>query len=131
MFNVPMMFLSLACLVAAVALYFSDSLGFQYTKVLQSALHVHEPIAGTEVTVNPIPFSTRAHWMRRANAVLAELSSSPCPFAAFGTVIVNHTDGHGLGDLVCTGLNSISAEGNPTLHGTASGLLRDSADVDE
>ncbi|KAF4563924.1 Cytidine deaminase-like protein [Pleurotus pulmonarius] len=62
-----------------------------------------------------IPLSTRIHWMRRANAALAELSS-PCPFAAFGTAIVNHTAG-GLGELVCIGVNSGSLHGDPTLHG--------------
>lgn len=62
-----------------------------------------------------IPLSTRIHWMRRANAALAELSS-PCPFAAFGTAIVNHTAG-GLGELVCIGINSNSLHGDPTLHG--------------
>jgi hypothetical protein len=68
---------------------------------------------------NSIPFSTRAFWMRRANAALGELDS-PCPFAAFGTVIVNHTDlsegPHGTA--VCYGVNSNKKTGNPTLHGT-------------
>lgn len=63
----------------------------------------------------PIPFATRAHWMRAANQVLAD-NDSPCPFYAFGTVIVNHT-AHGLGELVCTGINKISATGNPSQHG--------------
>ncbi|KAJ9148998.1 hypothetical protein NKR23_g4682 [Pleurostoma richardsiae] len=63
-----------------------------------------------------IPLSTREHWMRRANAALAELSS-PCPFAAFATVIVNHTDTDSLGEAVCVGVNSGSSLGNPTLHG--------------
>lgn len=64
-----------------------------------------------------IPFSTRAFWMRRANAVLA-YSGSPCPFGAFGTVIVNHTDlSHGpMGREVCVGVNAVRS-GNPTLHG--------------
>jgi tRNA(Arg) A34 adenosine deaminase TadA len=53
--------------------------------------------------------------MRRANQALAELGS-PCPFAAFGTVIVNHT-GLNLGDEICIGANSNSRLGNPTLHG--------------
>lgn len=62
-----------------------------------------------------IPFSTRAHWMRQANAALAELHS-PCPFAAFGTVIVNHTASP-LGELVCRSVNQNQQTGNPTLHG--------------
>ncbi|KAF3070433.1 hypothetical protein GL218_00666 [Daldinia childiae] len=45
------------------------------------------------------------------------LLSHPCPKAPFGTVIVNHTANSGLGELVCTGANSRSATGNPTLHG--------------
>ncbi|KAE8379991.1 cytidine deaminase-like protein [Aspergillus bertholletiae] len=69
------------------------------------------------LTVNGIPFSTRAHWMRRANEALGELTHSPCPFAAFGTAIVNHTDTNGLGDLICIGVNQNRQTGNPALHG--------------
>lgn len=56
--------------------------------------------------------------MRRAVSALAELES-PCPFAAFGTVIVNHTDTSTdpKGKLVCMGVNQNSQSGNPTLHG--------------
>ena len=127
MSNLAMIFSSLTCLVAAVIFYFSDSLGFQHTQAHQADQHGQHPIASSEMTVDPIPFTTRAHWMRRANAVLAELSSSPCPFAAFGTAIVNHTENNGLGDLVCIGLNSM-AEGNPILHGTANcKLVRDTS----
>jgi tRNA(Arg) A34 adenosine deaminase TadA len=77
-------------------------------------------LAAPSLSINSIPFSTRAYWMRQANAALAALPpSSPCPFAAFGSVIVNHssTDPSSLGDLICTGANSNSAAGNPTLHG--------------
>ncbi|KAK0620514.1 cytidine deaminase-like protein [Immersiella caudata] len=70
------------------------------------------PIGDPKLSINGIPFSTRAHWMRQANLAL----NAPCPFAAFGSVIVNHT-APGLGALVCTGANSNSATGNPTLHG--------------
>ena len=73
-------------------------------------------IGDSALTINGIPFSTRAYWMRRANEALAQLSSA-CPFAAFGSVIVNHTDPGGLGELVCIGANSNSGTGNPTLHG--------------
>jgi tRNA(Arg) A34 adenosine deaminase TadA len=55
--------------------------------------------------------------MRLANEAVAELSGSPCPFAAFGSVIVNHTNNDGLGDLVCIGANENSQTGNPSLHG--------------
>lgn len=75
-------------------------------------------IDATGLTVNSIPYSTRVHWMRKANEALS-LLSSPCPFAAFGTVIVNHTavTPDGLGKLVCIGINENSKTGNPTLHG--------------
>ena len=53
-----------------------------------------------------IPSSTREYWMRRALQAVNELGS-PCPFAAFGTAIVNHTSPTiELGDLVCIGANS-------------------------
>lgn len=53
--------------------------------------------------------------MRQANLAL----NHPCPFAAFGTVIVNHTGQgrDGLGELVCTGRNVGGASGNPVMHG--------------
>jgi hypothetical protein len=56
--------------------------------------------------------------MRKANSALAELYT-PCPFAAFGSVIVNHTDlSHGpFGKLVCYSVNQNAQKGNPTLHG--------------
>ncbi|TDZ19264.1 Satratoxin biosynthesis SC1 cluster protein 4 [Colletotrichum orbiculare MAFF 240422] len=56
--------------------------------------------------------ATRAHWMRQAVLALP----GPCPFAAFGSVIVNHTAG-GAGQLVCSGANNGHGAGNPTLHG--------------
>ncbi|OJD30366.1 cytidine and deoxycytidylate deaminase zinc-binding region [Diplodia corticola] len=78
-------------------------------------------IAAPQRSINGIPYSTRAYWMRRANAALAELGS-PCPFAAFGTVIVNHTATDGLGELVCIGANANSRTGNPTLHGETAAI---------
>lgn len=77
-------------------------------------------IPNTTLIANDIPFSTRAYWMRQANKALDELSGSPCPFAAFGTAIVNHTDTDGLGDLICIGVNQNRQTGNPSLHGTLS-----------
>ncbi|KAH9898612.1 cytidine deaminase-like protein [Xylariomycetidae sp. FL2044] len=73
------------------------------------------PVIGSPtLSINGVSFSTRAHWMRQATQALG----TPCPFAAFGSVIVNHTAGTSeLGELVCTGANSNSATGNPTLHG--------------
>ena len=60
--------------------------------------------------------------MRRAVKALEELNEgSPCAFAAFGCVIVNHSavavGGGGEGEEVCIGANAIMREGNPTLHG--------------
>ena len=55
--------------------------------------------------------------MRRAISALSELES-PCPFAAFGTVIVNHTNtSDEKGKMVCMGINGNARYGNPTLHG--------------
>ncbi|KUJ19934.1 cytidine deaminase-like protein [Mollisia scopiformis] len=62
--------------------------------------------------------------MRKANAALPELSS-PCPFAPFGTVIVNHTatsPEFPHGQLICYSVNQNIQEGNPTLHGEISGI---------
>ncbi|KAI0016246.1 guanine deaminase [Xylariomycetidae sp. FL0641] len=70
-------------------------------------------ISDPTLTINGVSFETRAFWMRRANLALP----GPCPFAAFGSVIVNHTGSSTLGDLVCTGANSNDETGNPTLHG--------------
>ncbi|KAL2415800.1 hypothetical protein ABEF94_004749 [Exophiala dermatitidis] len=72
-------------------------------------------IGNPSLSINGVNFSTRAYWIRQANAALGQLVS-PCPFGAFGTVIVNHTS-EGLGELVCIGANSISATGNPSMHG--------------
>lgn len=66
-----------------------------------------------------IPDKSRQFWMQQANLALSQLSS-PCPFAAFGTVIVNHsaiTPDSPHGTLVCQGVNRNSETGNPTLHG--------------
>lgn len=81
--------------------------------------YLQAPIQDPELAINGIPFAVRAYWMRRANQALSDLVS-PCPFGAFGTVIVNHTDTSSMGELVCIGANNISATGNPTLHGKSS-----------
>ncbi|KAK5111762.1 hypothetical protein LTR62_004682 [Meristemomyces frigidus] len=75
------------------------------------------PLANPELSINGIPYSTRAHWIRKANEALQDVLDTPCPFAAFGTAIVNHTSAGGLGDLVCIGANTNRVTGNPTLHG--------------
>lgn len=70
-------------------------------------------LADSTLTINGIPFLIRAHWMRQANRVL----DTSCPFGAFGSVIVNHTDTTGLGELICTGVNTFGKTGNPINHG--------------
>jgi len=86
---------------------------------------------GTGLSINSIPYSTRIHWMREANNALFALSG-PCPFAAFGSVIVNHTGATSLGELICIGANSNSASGNPTMHGLYSSSVGETgADFDQ
>jgi hypothetical protein len=118
-----MILLSLASLAAVVALYYSNGLDSRYSQ---------KPIGEGSMTDDLVPFSTRAFWMRRANAVLEELSSSPCPFSPFGSVIVNHTGGDSVpGELVCIGFNYVFEAGNPTGHGIVSGARHDAADAGE
>lgn len=76
------------------------------------------PMSQAGLSINGIPYSTRAYWMRKANQALFDVLGDACPFAAFGTVIVNHTV-DGLGELVCIGANTNKVTGNPTLHGTS------------
>ncbi|PGH08312.1 hypothetical protein AJ79_05999 [Helicocarpus griseus UAMH5409] len=72
-----------------------------------STTEVQAVLANPELKLNRILFATRAYWMRRAKQALSDLGS-PCPFAAFGTVIVNHTSPEELGDLICIGVNANS-----------------------
>ncbi|KAJ5661316.1 guanine deaminase [Penicillium longicatenatum] len=74
------------------------------------------PLAHPSLMINGVSFETRIHWMRLANQALGGLSGSPCPFAAFGTVVVNHTEST-VGELICMGVNENSKTGNPSLHG--------------
>ncbi|KAL5322823.1 hypothetical protein ACEPPN_010802 [Leptodophora sp. 'Broadleaf-Isolate-01'] len=69
----------------------------------------------TGLTVNSIPYSTRVKYMRLANEALYE-QSGPCPFAAYGTIIVNHT----ADAIVCKGANFRT--GDPTIHGEISAI---------
>lgn len=85
--------------------------------------HLNLVLGDPFLTINDIPFSTRAFWMRKANEALFNVHGDPCPFAAFGTVIVNHT-ADGLGEAVCIGANSGMQTGNPVLHGTSTDGLR-------
>ncbi|KAJ6099463.1 guanine deaminase [Penicillium canescens] len=73
-------------------------------------------IAAPTLMINGITFQTRAHWMRQANEALSQVGGSPCPFAAFGTAIVNHTASD-IGELICLGINENGKTGNPSLHG--------------
>ncbi|KZV96630.1 cytidine deaminase-like protein, partial [Exidia glandulosa HHB12029] len=88
--------------------------------VLPAQSDLQSTLARPNANINGIPFSTRVYWMRQANAILAS-SGSPCPQSAFGSVIVNHTL-PGVGDLVCTGVNSRALTGNPTMHGEVAAI---------
>lgn len=76
------------------------------------------PLVFTE-EAETVPFAARVHWMRQASAGLLPITGSACPFEAFGTAIVNHSDTSNspFGNLICLGANDIVASGNPTLHG--------------
>lgn len=74
-------------------------------------------VTWSEEASDPVALHIREHWMRQANDALW-LLASPCPFAAFGSVVVDHNGANGgLGELVCMGVNSAIKKGNPTLHG--------------
>ncbi|KEF63365.1 uncharacterized protein A1O9_01342 [Exophiala aquamarina CBS 119918] len=82
------------------------------------------PLLASCSSNDPIPVATREHWMQRAIDALSELTSTPCPFEAFGAAIVNHTDvtNSEHGELICLGVNSIMKLGNPTLHGETAAI---------
>jgi len=84
----------------------------------------HDSVHKNQVTLSheqpSIDLHTREHWMRVAVEALHELKS-PCPFEAFGAVVVNHTSG-GIGEAICIGVNTISDDGNPTLHGEVAAI---------
>jgi tRNA(Arg) A34 adenosine deaminase TadA len=73
-------------------------------------------------TPDPISSSTRAEYMQLAMSALEAQTGTRCPFAAFGAVIVDHTAEEGPGNVICTGVNSVRKDGNPTLHGKSSDL---------
>lgn len=81
--------------------------------------HDSGAISQQQLSINGVPYRTRAFWMRKANAALLEVAGSNCPFGAFGSVIVNHTVAgpDGLGEMVCMGANSNRQTGDPTMHG--------------
>ncbi|TVY83930.1 tRNA-specific adenosine deaminase [Lachnellula suecica] len=89
--------------------------------------HAHQKSTASLDAEDTIPFEIRAYWMRKANEALSELFT-PCPFAAFGTVVVNHTDTSSpLGELVCMSVNQNEQTGNPTLHGEIAAINNCSA----
>jgi hypothetical protein len=128
-FTAVMMPVSRASLVISLLALFFSSLAQGHAQDPNHHLNSRDDLSSD--SADPIPLSTREHWMRRAAGSLADLNNgSPCPFAAFGCVIVNHSavaTGRGgvadvqlgleLGSEVCVGANAIVKEGNPTLHG--------------
>ena len=113
--------MNLLTLFWASALLAVNSIAFCYAQMPPSILG-QSVISRPTTSLNGIAFATRAHWMRAANQALLSLGTS-CPFAAFGTAIVNHTANDGLGELVCTGANNITLTGNPTLHGEIAAIV--------
>jgi len=110
---VPAIFSGLALLGAASA---------RHDAAIHSLLFNQIPLREPELantSSDGLPSSSRAHWMRVASS--ANLAISPCPFAPYGSAVVNHTlslsNSSHLGDLICTGVNNNHHSGNPILHG--------------
>ncbi|KAJ5805425.1 guanine deaminase [Penicillium pulvis] len=82
------------------------------------------PLADPGLMINGVSIETRSHWMRLANQALGDLSGSPCPFAAFGTVIVNHTDSIA-GELICMGVNENGKTGEIAAITNCTSILTD------
>lgn len=97
-------------------------MGFSFTC---SHAQLSRVLPESTLLINDISFATRALWIRQANEAVKKVTYTPCPFAAFGTVIVNHSKPDP-GELVCTGGNLGSHTGNPSLHGTRQ-LIRSTA----
>ncbi|EEH07036.1 conserved hypothetical protein [Histoplasma capsulatum G186AR] len=57
-----------------------------------SSTGIQQLLNDSESTVGGIPFATRAYWMRKANKALPDLGS-PCPWAAFGSVVTKERRG--------------------------------------
>ncbi|KAI4788367.1 hypothetical protein E4T44_13485 [Aureobasidium sp. EXF-8845] len=80
-----------------------------------SVLSNQAPLQGSQTSDT----SPNAHWMLVASS--ANLAISPCPFAPYGTAVVNHTlslsNSSHFGELICTGVNDNHHSANPTLHG--------------
>ncbi|KFA79705.1 hypothetical protein S40288_11695 [Stachybotrys chartarum IBT 40288] len=69
----------------------------------------------TGIVANGVPYAKRVEYMRKTNEALFR-QSGPCPFAAYGTIIVNHTSD----EVVCEGANFRT--GDPTIHGEISAI---------
>ena len=82
------------------------------------------PYVDTPAEINGIPNDVREYWMLRAVNVLHEQLDTPCPWGAFGSVVVNHTNTEKgeVGREICVGVNRVSTIGNPTLHGEVSNI---------
>ena len=74
------------------------------------------PLPESTLRINGLSSTTRMLWMQRANEAVQDVNDTPCPFGAFGTVVVNHSTPEP-GELVCAGGNLNSKTGNPSLHG--------------
>jgi len=76
--------------------------------------------------MNGIPNDVREFWMGRAVSAVVTQLDTKCPWGAFGSVVVNHSDTTGpMGDYgkeICIGANGVDTYGNPTLHGEISNI---------
>ncbi|GAA5839141.1 hypothetical protein JCM9279_002606 [Rhodotorula babjevae] len=72
------------------------------------------------LSLNGVPATTRAKWMRTALHAVPEILGEPCSLFPFGVAIVNTTSD----ELVCVAANKVGVTGNPSLHGEISGLTR-------
>ncbi len=108
-----MAIISRPLLLSVLLLGGTEVLGHQHGT---SSVPLHGTLAGPSIAINSVPPTVREHWVRRANAALAE-AGEPCMFAEFASAIVYHT-ASATGELVCTGINSTRQKGDPTLHGT-------------
>jgi len=108
--------------VTILSLALVRTVSARHDAAIHSLLFNQVPLQDPEIGntgSNGLPSSTRKHWMRAASS--ANLAISACPFAPYGTAVVNHTlslsNSSHLGELICTGVNDNHHTGNPILHG--------------
>jgi hypothetical protein len=94
----------------------TTSAAFRTTSIMRSTAALLSLLPYLTAASDPVAATVRQQWMLTAKSALDSLAGSPCPFAAFGAAIVNHTASQE-GELVCIGANSVRRDGNPTLHG--------------